>query len=166
MCGIKLSGKTQVEIMRAAGHTRRKSGCAILPQIHGSSLSILRRMYNAGLQALQIAFEPALRPYAPYKTQQRRQHSLLAAQSWTIILRVACPAARKRAADSDYTMKAGQRMPMLRKGALLTLMVVPLATAGAGGILCLNSHSPPHLASHGGRERHFVPELTFNAAPR
>lgn len=57
-------------------------------------------------------------------------------------------------------------MPMLRKGALLTLMVVPLATAGAGGILCLNSHSPPHLASHGGRERHFVPELTFNAAPR
>ena len=39
---------------------------------------------------------------------------------------------------------------MLRKGALLTLMVVPLATAGAGGILCLNSHSTPPLASHGG----------------
>lgn len=152
--------------MRAAGHTRRKSGCAILPQIQGSSLSILRRLYNAGLQALQIAFEPALRPYAPSKTQQRRQHSLLAAQSWTITLRVACPAARKRAADSDYTMKAGQRMPMLRKGALLTLMVVPLATAGAGGILCLNSHSPLPIAGHGRHGRHFAPERTFAAAPR
>ena len=152
--------------MRAAGHTRRKSGCAILPQIHGSLISILRRLYNAGLQALQIAFEPALRPYAPYKTQQRRQHSLLAAQSWTIILRVACPAARKRAADSDYTMKAGQRMPMLRNNALLTLMAVPLATAGAGGILYLNTHSPLPIAGHGGRGRHFVPERTFSTAHR
>ena len=126
----------------------------------------MRRLYNAGLQALQIAFEPALRPYAPYKTQQRRQHSLLAAQSWTIILRVACPAARKRAVDSDYTMKAGQRMPLLRNNALLTLMVVPLATAGAGGILCLNSHSPLPIAGHGRHGRHFAPERTFAAAPR
>ncbi len=163
MCGIKLSGKTQVEIMRAAGHTRRKSGCAILPQIRVSLISILQRLYNACLQALQIAFEPALRPYAPYKTQQRRQHSLLAAQSWTITLRVACPAARKRAVDSDYTMKAGQRMPMLRKSALLTLMVVPLATAGAGGILCL---SPLPIAGHGRRRRYFASERTFSTAHR
>ena len=132
--------------MRAAGHTRRKSGCAILPQIRVSLISILRRLYNAGLQALQVAFESALRPYAPSKTQQRRQHSLLAAQSWTITLRVACPAARKRAVDSDYTMKAGQRMPMLRKGR---------ATDAHGG-----------AAGHGRRGWHFAPERTFSTAHR
>ena len=166
MCGIKLSGKTQVEIVRAAGHTRRKSGCAILPQIRVSLISILRRLYNAGLQALQVAFESALRPYAPSKTQQRRQHCLLAAQSWMIMLRVACPATRKRAVDSDYTMKAGQRMPLLRNNALLTLMPVPLATAGAGGILCLNSHSPLPIAGHGRHGRHFAPERTFTTTSR
>lgn len=58
------------------------------------------------------------------------------------------------------------RMPLLRKSAPLTLMAVPPATAGAGGILFLNPHAPPPIAGHGRRRRHFVPEHTFTTAHR